>query len=189
MPCGHAVTRTPKFQTMTKKEISDINTIKHQTLHDWLQNHADENWVKGPKDKWNTGEHIVHLIQSEAALNKALLLPKFYMKYKFGTNNRENRTYAQVVKKYQDKLVANPDVKSPISKKMPTITLDNKSTFISKLKKGKLKLLKKFQKWNDRDLDTYLLPHPLMGRMTIREIMMWNAYHTEHHYNILKDKY
>lgn len=174
---------------MTKKEISHLNTNTLQTLYDWLQNHPDENWAKGPKDKWNTGEHIVHLIQSEAALNKALWLPKFYLKYKFGVNNRENRTYAQVVKKYQDKLAANPNVKANISKKMPIITIANKSTFISKLKKGKLKLLKKFQKWNDKDLDTYLVPHPLLGRMTIREIMMWNAYHTEHHYNILKATY
>lgn len=174
---------------MTKKEIAQINTNKHQILYDWLQNHADENWTKGPKGKWNTGEHIVHLIQSEAALNKALLLPKFYLKYKFGTNNRENRSYAKVVQKYQDKLAANPDVKSSISKKMPTITVANKSTFISKLDKEKMKLLKKLQKWSDKDLDTYLIPHPLLGRMTVREIMMWNAYHTEHHYNILKAKY
>jgi len=131
----------------------------------------------------------VHLIQSETALNKALGMPKFLLKYKFGTNNRANRNYDEVVIKYQDKLAANPGVTANISKKIPPITLANKRTFISKLDTKKVTLLKKFQKWNDTDLDTYLLPHPLLGRMTIREIMMWNAYHTEHHYNILKANY
>ena len=41
-------------------------------------------------------------------------------------------------------------------------------------------------KFSVSDLDTYLLPHPLLGKMTIREISLWTAYHTEHHYKILK---
>jgi len=174
---------------MTKKDITDLILTKHQTLYDWLENQPNENWTKGPTDKWNTGEHIVHLLQSETALNKALGMPRFLLKSKFGTNNRANRTYDEVVQKYQDKLAANPDVVANISKDMPTITTTNKSTFISKLDAKKVKLLKKFQKWNDKDLDRYLLPHPLLGRMTIREIMMWNAYHTEHHYENLKANY
>lgn len=174
---------------MTKKEIAQINTEKHQSLYDWLQNHPDENWAKGPAGKWNTGEHVVHLIQSETALNRGLRIPKFYLKYKFKTNNRENRSYEQVVKKYQDKLAANPGVVGSMSRTMPEITPANKSIYIAQLDKEKTKLLKKLDKWSDKALDTYLLPHPLMGRMTVREILMWNAYHTEHHYNILKAKY
>ena len=174
---------------MTKTEVSEILEQKHQTLYKWLKSHPNENWVKGPQGKWNTGEHIVHLIQSENALNKALWLPKFYLKYKFGTNNRDNRTYDQIVKKYQDKLAANPGVVANTSRKMPTITLSNKEFYISKLEKEKKKLIKKFQKWTEQDLDTYLLPHPLLGRMTIREIVIWTAYHTEHHYKILKSNY
>ena len=174
---------------MTKTEVIDALKQKHQTLYEWLKNHPDQNWVKGPQDKWNTGEHIAHLIQSEKALNKALWLPKFYLKYKFGTNNRDNRTYHQIVKKYQDKLADNPGVVANISRDMPIITLTNKISYISKLEKEKMKLIKKFQKWTEHDLDTYLLPHPLMGRMTIREIVIWTAYHTEHHYKILKSNY
>lgn len=174
---------------MTKAEVIDALKQKHQTLYEWLKSHPDENCVKGPQNKWNTGEHIVHLIQSENMLNKALWLPKFYLKYKFGTNNRDNPTYHQIVKKYQDKLAANPGVVANISRNMPTMTLTNKSAYISKLDKEKMKLIKQFQKWRERDLDTYLLPHPLMGRMTIREIVIWTAYHTEHHYNTLKSNY
>jgi len=33
------------------------------------------------------------------------------------------------------------------------------------------------------------LPHPLMGRMTIRAIVAWTVYHTEHHYKILQSNY
>ncbi len=174
---------------MTKVEIIDTLNQKHQILYEWLKSHPDQKWAKGPENKWNTGEHIVHLIQSENALNKALWLPKFYLKYKFGTNNRDNRTYLQIVKKYQDKLTANPGVVANISRNMPKMKPTNKNSYISELNKEKTKLIKKVRKWTDHDLDTYLLPHPLMGRMTIREIVIWKTYHTEHHYNILKSNY
>jgi len=174
---------------MTKREVIEDLTLKHQVLYDWLKNHPDQNWVKGPQKKWNTGEHIVHLIQSENALNRALLLPKFYLKYKFGTNNRDNRTYHQIVEKYQKKLANNPSAVADISRKMPIITLSNKVTYIAKLDKEKSRLIKKFQSWTEHDLDTYLLPHPFLGRMTIREIVIWTAYHTDHHYNVLRSNY
>jgi len=174
---------------MTKAEVIKILEQKHQTLYEWLESHPNENWIKGPQGKWNTGEHIVHLIQSENALNKALWLPKLYLKYKFGTNNRANRTYDQIVKKYQDKLADNPGVVANTSKKMPAITLTNKTSYVSKLEKEKVNLIKKFSNWDERDLDIYLLPHPLVGRMTIREIVIWTVYHTEHHYKILESNY
>ncbi|MBO3696832.1 DinB family protein [Roseivirga sp. E12] len=174
---------------MTKAEVIDILEQKHQTLYEWLVDHPDENWIKGPEGKWNTGEHIVHLIQSEKALNKALRLPKFYLKYKLGTNNRDNRTYDQIVKRYQERLADNPGVVANTSKNMPPITVSNKASYLSELDKEKKRLIKKFQNWTEHDLDTYLLPHPLMGRMTVREIVIWTAYHTEHHYNNLRSNY
>lgn len=174
---------------MTKSEAIDALNEKHQILYDWLETHPKENWVKGPEGKWNTGEHIVHLIQSQNALNNALKLPKFFLKYKFGTNNRDNRSYTEVVKRYHEKLAANPGGVSPLSKNMPNITLESKSSYISQLDSQKKNLIKKFKKWKDKDLDSYLIPHPAMGRMTVREIVIWTAYHTEHHYNILHSKY
>ena len=69
------------------------------------------------------------------------------------------------------------------------MTLSNKALYISKLVKEEKRLAKKIQKWTESDLDTYLLPHPLLGKMTIREIALWTAYHTEHHYKILKLNY
>jgi hypothetical protein len=50
-------------------------------------------------------------------------------------------------------------------------------------------LKKKIQKFSEQDLDTLLVAHPLMGKMTLREMLMWNAYHTKHHELVLRDKY
>ena len=37
--------------------------------------------------------------------------------------------------------------------------------------------------WRDTDLDKYFLPHPLLGKLTIREMLFFTLYHDRHHVN------
>jgi hypothetical protein len=35
--------------------------------------------------------------------------------------------------------------------------------------------------WREADLDRYLLPHPLLGKLTLREMLHFTLYHNYHH--------
>ncbi|WP_299158583.1 DinB family protein [uncultured Tenacibaculum sp.] len=174
---------------MNKENIVDLLERKHQELFKWIKNQPENSFEKGPNGKWTLGQHTVHLVDSIKQLNTALSIPKFILKYKFGTSNREVRSYDEVSSRYQEKLSKNQDrarefnisVKTPNQKKfkqlLSTLQIQNK------------KLQYKTQRWKDKDLDNLILPHPLMGKMPVREIIMWTAYHTDHHMNILKEKH
>ncbi|UPT65903.1 MAG: DinB family protein [Sphingobacteriales bacterium JAD_PAG50586_3] len=41
---------------------------------------------------------------------------------------------------------------------------------------------------SDSKLDTYLVPHPLLGKVTLREILFFTILHTEVHLEILKNR-
>ena len=71
--------------------------------------------------------------------------------------------------------------------KVPTIK--EKQYLINRLKVESKKLQYKTKKLSDKNLDTVILPHPLMGKMPVREIIMWTAYHTEHHTKQLIENY
>ena len=174
---------------MTKSEIVNLLKEKHQELFDLIENKNDEKWLYYPKGKWTLGQHVLHLADSMALLNKALRYPKFILKYKFGKSNRETRSYEMVVKKYQEKLAANQERAKQFNSALKTPTLKDKLFLINKIKVQNNKLQQHTHKWKDKQLDTLLIPHPLMGKMTVREIIMWTAYHTEHHVKILKDNY
>jgi hypothetical protein len=174
---------------MIKSDIVALLEEKHQELFRLIDNQSDEKWMSGPKNKWTFGQHILHLANSLQLLNNGLSYPKFILKYKFGTSNRETRSYDVVVKKYQEKLVANRERAAQFNSKLKVPTLKEKPFLINKLKIQNKKLQYKTNKWNDNNLDTLLIPHPLMGRMTVREIIMWSAYHTAHHTQILKNNY
>lgn len=122
-------------------------------------------------------------------VNNALSYPKFLLRYKFGKANREVRSYNEVVKRYQDKLLKNKEKAKMFNINVKTPSEKNLFQLISTLKIQNKKLQYKTQRFKNKDLDTLILPHPLMGKMPIREIIMWTAYHTEHHTNILKENH
>ena len=35
--------------------------------------------------------------------------------------------------------------------------------------------------WREQDLDRYVLPHPLLGKLTLREMLFFTLYHNYHH--------
>ena len=41
---------------------------------------------------------------------------------------------------------------------------------------------------NEYDLDNYQLPHPILGKISLREMLYFTAYHVEHHDNIVKER-
>ena len=41
--------------------------------------------------------------------------------------------------------------------------------------------MKLVSKWSEGDLDLYVIPHPLIGGLTFREILYFTIYHVQHH--------
>lgn len=174
---------------MDKFDIADLIEKKYQELFDWLNQQPVENWETGPEGKWKASQHILHLVNSLQLLNNALSYPRFFLKYKFGLSNRPSRDYDAVVKRYQEKIEENKDKTIDFNKDLKSPLLKDRPRLLTKLQIQHKKLQYKTRKISDINLNTLVIPHPLMGKMTVRELIMWAAYHTEHHTTILKKLY
>jgi len=174
---------------MNKENIVEVLESSHHDLFEWLNNHPEEKWELGPESKWSTGQHVLHLVQTSRLINKALSYPKFLVKYKYGTSNRPSRNYEEVAKRYNERLFENQEKARVFNQGLQKPIAKERQQLIDSLQILNKKLQYKTNKLKNRHLDTLLLPHPLMGKMTLREIIMWSAYHTEHHLNILKKNY
>ncbi len=174
---------------MQKEDIILALEEKHQILINWLTNQEKDKWELGPKGKWTTGQQALHLLHSIAALNNALSYPKFILKYKFGKANREVRDFETIVKRYHERLKEVSGGTFGPSKNMKIPKLHDKSYLLDRLQTENKKLQYKTKKWTDEQLDSYVLPHPLMGKMPVRELIMFTTYHIEHHTKSLMKDY
>jgi len=174
---------------MQKEALADLLEKKHQTLFNWLESHDIEKWQTGPKGKWTTGQQALHLLQSIKPLNNAMSMPKFILKYKFGKANRDLRSYEAIIKRYLERLEEAKGITFGPSQNLKIPNDSDKEFLLNRLKVENKKLQHKIKKWKDKELDNLILPHPLMGKMPVREIVMWTAYHVEHHTKQLMDKY
>jgi len=116
-------------------------------------------------------------------------LPAFALRYKFGKPNRPGRSYDQLVQRYQEKLAAITGAQAPSRFLPDKIAESDKAERIARFRKEKEKLSKQISNWSEAKLDKCLLPHPLLGKLTLREMLFFTNYHTQHHLKILKDKY
>jgi hypothetical protein len=174
---------------MDKESIADLLEEKNQALLNYLEHQDLEKWLEGPEGKWTTGQQALHLLQSIKPLNDALSMPKFLLRYKFGKANRDVRDYESITKRYQERLKDAQGKTFKGSQNMKVPTIKDKNYLLCRLQVENKKLQYKTKKISDKNLDTLILPHPLMGKMPVREIIMWTAHHIEHHTKALQENY
>lgn len=161
------------------KKLSEGFSLVENTLH-----HTENQvFFLQKDDKWSAAENIKHLILSVNPLNIAFSLPNFTLLF-FGKLNRPPKNYAEIVEKYHQKL-AEGAVASP--KFIPeAINIDsNKEDLFQEFKKTNNKFLKKLDNFEEDDLDKYLIPHPVLGKLTIREMLYFTICHTLHHHKAI----
>jgi len=61
------------------------------------------------------------------------------------------------------------------------IAPEDKQRNIEKLLKRVKQLGTNINTYSEQQLDTFILPHPLLGKVTLREMMYFTIYHAEHH--------
>jgi hypothetical protein len=97
----------------------------------------------------------------------------------FGKPNRPGRSFEQLVAKYQLKLQAGGRASGPfVPKGLP---YSRKKEVLDTLERTVKKLQLRLERCSEEKLDQYLLPHPLLGKLTLREMMYFTIYHATHH--------
>lgn len=169
---------------MDKANISKQLKESHVEFIAYINSLKEEEYLYAPNDKWDSSQHIDHILKSIKMLNKALKVPKWILKQKFGHANRASKTYDVLVAKYSEKLKT---AKATPARFQPEkITFSNKNKMLISIGKIIKSLIKKIQNLSEEKLDYYILPHPLLGKQTLREQFYFSIHHVKHHQNLIK---
>lgn len=158
----------------------------HRAFIEMLKEMDEESFYRALEGKWNAGQQLSHLVKSLKAIYTGLVIPKFQLKILFGKADRPSRSFDELVEKYQLKLSEGYENRKAY---MPTeLEFRDRKALSDKLMSLANRMGKQLDGFDEEQLDTLLLPHPLLGKLTIREMAYFAIYHVQHHQK-LTEKY
>ena len=169
---------------MNKEQIADILRKNHAQFVRQLQQLNNADFCYAPEGKWTASQQLDHIIRSVSPVNMAMGLPKCIVKWKFGIANRPSKTFEALVEKYNLKLQEGGKASGRFVP--PSVTSERKEKLLAQLTNVVEKLCLKTTKHSETSLDKYILPHPLLGKLTLREMLYFTAYHVEHHRQLVE---
>lgn len=130
--------------------------------------------------KWSAAQQLDHLIRSVRPVVLGLSLPPFLLKLIFGRAKHASRDYDTLVKTYQEALAKGG--KSPKAYEPKTSEAAGFQSYggerLMQLIAG---LDGQLDTLSESELDILQAPHPLLGKLTLRELMYFTIYHAQHH--------
>jgi hypothetical protein len=172
---------------MTKKEIIDQLESQSKALRNWFLDKPIEKMEYAPEGAWTAGQHLLHLIKSTKPLGKGMGYPRFLLRLKFGKVKHASRSYEDTIRSYQDALDRGGKATGEYVPR--EVKQAEREALVNRFRDEVSVLVNQVHQWSEKNLDNTNVPHPLIGDMTLREMLYFTIYHMEHHLRILEERY
>jgi hypothetical protein len=169
---------------MNKTDIILQLKTNHQQFADYIASLSTPEFLHRKDDKWTPAQHADHIVKSVSPVVMAFGLPKIAPRLLFGKSKRQGRSYDGLVEKYKDKLSKGGKASGRFVPK--EVSLQEQQLLPKAIMHYTNKLCNQIEKMDEEHLDTYVLPHPLLGKLTFREMLFFTDYHVKHHLEIAK---
>jgi hypothetical protein len=132
---------------------------------------------------WSPAEHVRHLAKSARPVARALAAPRIILAFRFGLHRGSSPSFAGLRERYLAALAAGAQAGrfAPSAKAAPADPEAGRSEIIAEWHAATGALGREVGRWSERSLDRYQLPHPVLGLLTVREMLAFTVYHTAHH--------
>jgi hypothetical protein len=165
---------------MNKQQIAEKLLENHKNFVEFIANLNEQDFMFSDGEKWSAGQQLDHLVRGVSPVKLAFTLPKLVPSLMFGKANRSSKSYDELVVKYQAKLASGGRASGRF---IPAqINFSQREVLQNKLLNLADDLSQKVEIFSEEDLDKYVIPHPLIGKLTFREMLYFTIYHCEHHH-------
>lgn len=161
---------------MEKQELIKAFKGNHQEFTQYIDELNPEKFVYTYNNKWSAGQQLKHVLLTLNPFPK-ILPSKSYIAEKFGTIDRTNWDYETVLNNYLKSERKAPAQFVPDD----VITPEQKEAIIADLQHHIETITSLLSNYTEVELDTLSIPHPLLGKLTIREMFYLMSYHPLHH--------
>jgi hypothetical protein len=167
-----------KLQNGLRRAVAEFNQL--------VEGLSTEDFERPFGPKWSAGQDLRHVVRTLRAVDLAFSLPLPVLRLLFGKPNRKGRSEAELREKYRKAL--GKGFQAPWIYRPGKVGVGARASLTARHVRIAERLCRKVETLQDDQLDGYLLPHPAMGKCTLREMVVFSFLHTEHHTRLLKAK-
>jgi len=177
-------------QPRTRAEILQQITEVEAEVASFFGSLSLAEFVLRQEQAWTPAEHLRHLDTSVAAVAAGLGVPKLLLRLRFGRSREPSRDYAYVQQSYRRALSRGGGASGKYVPKPEDLSETEaearRRQILTRWAEVNRRLLQALDRWGERDLDRLRMPHPLLGLLTVREMLFFTLYHNRHHVEAAK---
>ncbi len=177
----------PKDYHLSKFQIlNSMDSIVEELVR--LSNSVKEEQFFHKNDKWSIAENLEHIRLSFLTSWKKMFWPKFIIRRLNGKPDHDSLPYEMLEESFQKKTEETQD---PCKQYEPHIDpgTTNKEKMLDQFQGTYNRFMNEFRYyWEDEHIDHYQVSHPVLGKVTIRELLYFNLFHCWEHFRIMRHR-
>ncbi len=168
-----------------RRQIIEALEAAHESAVDFWSDFSTPEFFAPIGAHWSPSEHVRHLTRSMTPLLPALRMPRSALRLLFGPVTVPSRSYDDIEAAYMLALATG----GTAGRYTPTperATLDSarRNAIMDAHSETLRGMTQALERWSEAQIDAYRLPHPLLGRLTVREMMLFTLLHNQHHVQV-----
>lgn len=167
----------------TRAEIVNQYRQLHQRSLLLWQGYDTATFLAPYGSAWSPAEHVRHLTKVMRAMARGLSLGRVKLWIAFGRADGISRSYETIRETYLAQLpsFSGTNPYAPSASAQITDAEAYRLEIMDRYQQALNNVLRATDRWQEAQLDRYRLPHPLLGKLTLREMLFFGLYHNLHH--------
>jgi uncharacterized damage-inducible protein DinB len=172
------------MRIQSKPEIISALQDSNQRAQAWFSAISTQDYFTRQGEVWSASDNVDHMIKSVKPIVKALKLPRVALQTMFGKADKPSRTYEEVCQTYRAEIAKGAKASG---RYLPEedVPVENREAFkeqqLGEFSKAVEALVSVCENWEEAALDQYQIPHPVIGNLTVREMLFFTIYHNLRH--------
>ncbi len=169
----------------TREDLSAALSASEVDVADFFRALTPDELVFRMESAWTAAEQLAHLNTVVSAIAKGFAAPRLVLRIRYGRSRKPSRSHTALRDKYRAILAGGGRATGPFvphrHDPAPGEIEAHRQGLLARWGRVNGRLQKALESWSERSLDTIRLPHPLLGKITAREMIYFTVYHSEHH--------
>lgn len=168
--------------------VSELRRVHTESAEYWQGYPTPEFFTPPAPGIWSAADQVRHLTKSIRPVTSALRLPRIVLRLLFGRARTPSRSYSAMREDYHAALTlgaqAGRFAPRPLAAVGAAAAQSRRAGIMAQHRSAVEALCNAAARWPERALDVIRLPHPLLGRLTVREMLAFTLYHHLHHVEV-----